>query len=221
MPTQPYDIEALLHAFPEEVLQLGPDQQRLSLGLYRLLAKGQPVDLSRLANAIGLQESAVEDVLRAWPGVYYDDDRCIIGYWGLALPEMDHRFEVEGKTLYTWCAWDSLFLPELIQQTARVESTCPVTEGKIRLLVSPNRIENRQPTEPVMSFLRPHAGKIRQDVIQHFCHYVHFFSSAEAGAEWVARHEGTFVLSLDQAGELARRKNQAQYGSLKEVGARG
>ena len=43
---------------------------------------------------------------------------------------MSHRFEVAGRTLYTWCAWDSLFLPQILGQEAEVESTCPLTAAE-------------------------------------------------------------------------------------------
>lgn len=219
MEPQEVDLADLLNAFPEEFHELTPDQQNISLQLYRTLAEGRPVSPARIAATLRLAEPGVRAILDGWPGVYYDDDRCVIGYWGLAVREMDHRFEVEGKILYTWCAWDSLFLPELIRMTARVESSCPVTGARIRLTVSPEGVQECHPAESVMSFLKPQAGRFRQDVIQHFCHYVHFFSSPEVGAQWVAEHEGTFLLSLDQALELARRKNRAQYGSLTEMSA--
>jgi alkylmercury lyase len=40
---------------------------------------------------------------------------------------MHHRFEINGLTLWTWCAWDSLFIPEILAQTARVASRDPET----------------------------------------------------------------------------------------------
>lgn len=219
MELQDVNLADLLNAFPDEFHQLSSDQQKLSLQLYRTLAEGRPVSPERIAATVGLEEQAVRAILEGWPGVYYDDDRRVIGYWGLALREMDHRFEVAGKILYTWCAWDSLFLPELIRMTARVESSCPVTGVRIRLTVSPEGIQDCHPAESVISFLKPQAGRFRRDVIQHFCRYVHFFSSPEVGVQWVAQHEGTFLLSLNQAEELARWKNRAQYGNLTEMGA--
>src|SRR5712692_6908171 len=97
-------------------------------------------------------------MLKRWPGVFYDGANRIVGYWGLALGKMTHRFEVNGQTLYTWCAWDSLFIPQILQSTARVESTCPVTGEKIRLTVAPDRIEKRAPRDVSMSFIVPDAS---------------------------------------------------------------
>ena len=53
------------------------------------------------------------------------------------------------------------------------------------------------------------------DIIASFCHYVHFFRSRDDGEAWVAKTPGTFLLTLDEAIELARLKNQAQFGVVR------
>ncbi|MBI3606911.1 MAG: alkylmercury lyase [Nitrospirae bacterium] len=191
--------------------KLSKEEQQLSLQLYRLLAQGSPVSPEQLAARLALPPELVLQTLRRWPGVFYDERERVIGYWGLALPEMAHRFTVNGRRLYTWCAWDSLFLPELIGETARVESTCPVTGTVVRLVVSPQAIIEMDPAGAVMSFLTPDAARVQEDVIIHFCHFVHFFRSAEAGQRWVSEHDGTFLLSMQDASILARRKNAIRY----------
>src|SRR5712692_6167716 len=49
---------------------------------------------------------------------------------------------------------------------------------------------------------------------QNFCHYIHFFRSRKDGEAWIAKTPGTFILSLDEATDLARRKNQLQFGPV-------
>lgn len=56
-------------------------------------------------------------------------------------------------------------------------------------------IKQLDPVDAVMSLVTPEAAKIREDVITHFCHYVHFFSSAEAAHKWVQENPGTLILS--------------------------
>lgn len=194
--------------------KLSYEEQELSIQLYRLLAQGEPVSPDRLAARLALPPERVRRTLQGWPGVYYDKRERVIGYWGLALPEMAHRFIVNGRTLYTWCAWDSLFLPELIGETARVESPCPVTGQVVRLVVTPRAIIEREPAGAVMSFLTPEAARVQEDVITHFCHFVHFFRSAEAGQQWASEHDGTFLLSIPDAFTLARRKNAIRYPDI-------
>jgi len=174
-------MKELISSFPDEFLRLILKQQKLSVQLYRLLAEGQPVSTERLANDLNFSRDDVNNILNKWPGVYYNEDNYIIGYWGLALPKMSHRFAINGHTLYTWCAWDSLFIPEIINKTAHVESTCPVTGRKIQLTVTTDGIEKLNPASAVMSFVTPESFKIRENVISNFCHYIHFFISSEAG----------------------------------------
>ena len=58
-------------------------EQRLSLELYRLLAKGQPVPRQRLAQRLESTVETVNKTLDSWPGVFSNERRQIVGHWGL------------------------------------------------------------------------------------------------------------------------------------------
>ncbi len=195
-------------AFPD----LSATDQRIAVGLYRLLAEGEPVSPDLLAQHLDLSKSVVREVLNSWPAVYFNDEKNVVGFWGLALQEMPHRFKVNGRQLYTWCAWDSLFIPELLGKTAEVESTCPTSGEIITLTVSPTRVENFSPEGAVVSFLSP-TTSFDMNIIASFCHYVLFFSSEASGKQWIADHEGTFLLTLEQAHEIGRLTNKATFGA--------
>jgi alkylmercury lyase len=185
----------------------------IAVGLYRLLAEGEPVTLTRLAESLNLHEGSVRETISQWPGIYYDATKAVIGFWGLALPEMPHRFQVDGRTLYTWCAWDSLFIPEIIGKTAHVASTDPITREKVSMVVEPNGVKELEPPGTVVSFLAPNTV-FDADIIQSFCHYVNFFGSRESGERWTSEHHETFLLSVDQAYELGRLTNARFRGSI-------
>jgi len=195
-------------AFPD----LSATDQRIAVGLYRLLAEGEPVSPDLLAQHLDLSKSVAREVLNSWPAVYFNDEKNVVGFWGLALQEMPHRFKVNGHQLYTWCAWDSLFIPELLGKTAEVESTCPISGEIITLTVSPTRVENFSPEGAVVSFLSP-TTSFDMNIIASFCHYVLFFSSEASGKQWIADHEGTFLLTLEQAHEIGRLTNKATFGA--------
>ena len=192
---------------------LGPDEQRIALALYRLLAEGAPVSRERLAQRAGAGAADVERFLDEQPGVYVDGAGCVVGFWGLALGAMPHRMTIGGREVYAWCAWDTLFLPELIGATATVSSTCPTTGDPVTLTVTPENVRNVAPAAVVLSFLRRETP-FDADTIKTFCHFVHFFASAEAAERWSERHPGTFVLSLDQGLEIAREVNRAGFGPV-------
>lgn len=197
---------AVLACFP----QLDRQAQQVSLTLYRLLARGEPVSRVRLAQETNCPLAQVATLLESWPGIYYGDDGRIVGYWGLALGEMPHALQCLDRTLYTWCAWDTLFLPELLNQSARVVSVDPVSGAGLELDVTPDSTRARGPHEVWMSFLIPTA-EMGKTIVSSFCHYIHFFTSEGSGQEFIGKHNGTFLLNLRDAVHLAHLKNTAQY----------
>jgi len=200
-------------AFPN----LSTIQQRIAVGLYRLVAEGEPVSPDRVAQHLDLSTNIVREAFDSWPAVYFNDEKRVIGFLGLALQETPHRFKVDGRQLYTWCAWDSLFIPELLGKTAEVESTCPISGEIISLTVSPTRVENVSPKSAKVSFLNP-TTSFDMNVIAGFCHYVLFFNSEESGNKWIANHKDMFLLTLDEAHEIGRVTNKATFeAALKEL----
>lgn len=205
-------------AMMDTVPPLDQDAQRLARELYRQLAQGEPVPLEDLATALDLPMLEVKallqgEQLKGW--AFYDDQDRIIGFRGLAIREMPHRFVVDGRTLYTWCAIDSLFIPEILGQTAQVESRDPKTGTLIRLTVTPDGVQDAQPADTVMSILLGDPEIVKTNptkVMASFCHHIFFLESSETGADWTAQHgEGTFLVTLDEAFALGKRFNAAQF----------
>jgi alkylmercury lyase len=204
--------EEIVNAFP----RLSAADQKLAIKLYRLLAEGEPISRERLAQALAMPVGEVNRTLSNWPGVYDDDDHNIIGFWGLTTKETRHRLDLNGKALYTWCAWDTLFIPELLNTTAEVTSTCAVTGETIRLTVSPTAAKAHESSDVVVSFLIPDNAKFQQNLTASFCHFVYFFRDREVGKQWMAKHTGTFLLSLEEAFTIGRKMNAAQYRDVLE-----
>lgn len=181
------DIYSLADAIARARPEMTERGQRVSLALYGLLGKGQPVTSSELAAATNLPESEIETSLEKWPGVYRDDQQGrVVGFWGLSVPEMPpHEISLDGRTLWAWCAWDTLFLPRRLGATLDVQSRCPTTGRDITLRVSSEDVAV-QPAEVVVSFLEPRRP-FDSDVIGSFCHHVHFFADVQAGEKWTKR----------------------------------
>lgn len=211
MSDQTTSIDRLSEAIAEGMIDLDRDEVHIALALYRLLSRGDPVAPSQVADESGVELSVVEERLGSWPGVFKQDG-MVIGFWGLALPEMAHIFEVDGKALYTWCAYDAIFLPELIGKMARVTSNDPVTGEQVSLRIHPDRVEDVSHKEIFISFLDPASTRFDENVILNFCNYVHFFASKVSGAKWTEEHPGTFLLTLDEAFQLSRLANRAKFG---------
>ncbi len=186
------------------------EEQRLGLEIYRQLAQGEPVLRSKLAEALEAPTDTVDELLEH-PNLrsltYTDKQGRIIGFGGLAVREMPHRFRIDGRTLYTWCAWDSLFLPSILDLEAEVDSPAPGGTVRVHLKVARDGVKEVQPRNAVMSFLLPSAQTFQADVLKamaSFCHYIFFFPNRENAAAWSRSHPDTTVISVSEAFELGR-----------------
>jgi alkylmercury lyase len=220
------DFERISKTLLASVPLLSSDEQRVGRALYDALAVGEPVRRERLAESAGVPTRRVVELLEGeglrWL-TYYDEHRSVIGFGGLAVVPMHHRLVVGDRTLYAWCAWDTLFIPELLRAQASVASDCPEAGETIQLTVAADGIKSTSHPDARVSFLPLDARAFRGDVEQtmtNFCHFVFFLVSSEAGESWTSKHEGTCLLTLDQAFELGKRKNAAQFPDVLHTGSR-
>ncbi|WP_307857304.1 organomercurial lyase MerB [Mycobacterium sp. SM1] len=168
--------------------------------LLRLLTRGQPVTVEQLAQAAGCTLEQVRAALAEMPDTEYDEHGRVVGS-GLTLRPTDHRFEVGGTALYTWCALDTLVFPTILGRTAYVTSPCHATGVPVRVTVASDRITHVDPDSAVVSIVTPEAPT---SIRAAFCDHVHFFAGAQAAAPWLASHPGATVLPVAEAHDLAK-----------------
>ncbi|MCH8047982.1 MAG: alkylmercury lyase [Planctomycetes bacterium] len=185
------------------------DESRLAIKLLHLVAIGHPVS-RHLAEQTATRLRVHPDgaALLVDRTCEFDTDGNIVGILGLSQRPHPHHFQVNGRKLSTWCAWDALFLPALLGQTAEVESTCPATKASIHARITPDKVENIQPSAAVVSMVLPNQiGKTRDsaEIRNTFCCHVHFFVSQESAAEWIAvKNHDMKLLSVEDGFELGR-----------------
>ncbi|TDJ68341.1 MAG: organomercurial lyase MerB [Planctomycetota bacterium] len=182
---------------------LGGRNARLFVTLKRLLVNGRPVRHEQVAEMLGIPRGEVEAALRQLPSVEYDRDGNLVGS-GLTLNPTPHRFEVDGRELFTWCALDTLFFPAILAQTARVSSSCHASGDEIHLTIRPDGVEDLTPPGAVVSIVVPEAEEACCDVRGAFCNDVHYFRSSGDASEWLSAHPDGIVLSVDEAFEVGR-----------------
>lgn len=171
----------------------------LLVPLLRLLAAGEPVTVTDLADAAGRSVDATRTGLAATPETEYDEEGRIVGQ-GLTLRPTRHRFTVDGEELYTWCALDTLIFPVVIDKAAAIESTSPTSGGTVRVTATPTGVTAVEPATAVVSLVNPEdLSSIRSS----FCNQVHYFTSAEDAQPWLDAHPGGEVLPVADAYLLA------------------
>ena len=190
--------EALRGTFP------GCEDVPLAATLLRLITAGKPVTTAALAGAAARTPEDVATQLAKWPNIERDDDGAIVGFSGLTLRPTAHAFEIAGRRLHTWCAWDTLFLPALLGAAAHVRSTCPVTGTVVELVVAPDGIEHAEPEALHVSF-PPLAATDTANITDSFCCHVHFLAGDDAARTWHDAHPKGEVLHVQAAFALGCR----------------
>ena len=190
--------------------EFGEDNSRLLIKTLRALAQGRPVtetDLVKISEELGIPFEKVDELLGQF--TERDSDNNIVGAIGLSQnQEWSHRFEVNGNSLRTWCAWDTLFLPALVDAKVVVESESPVSGTTVHLTVTPERVESSYPEGAVVSIalIDPEVHDVSsvEAIWGNFCHQVYFFPSREEADEWAAGKSNIAILPVDDAYELGR-----------------
>lgn len=179
----------------------------VSRAAIQLLAEGRPATTEALVVATGASHEQIGDLIEvARAQGYQVEDGAVVGA-ALTLRPTQHRFQVRGRELYTWCGFDALFLPIMLEELATVTSTCPVTGTEIHLTVEPDgTVSAASPTATVV-------GIVGQDVTScctttgpqsDVCTQMPFFASRTAGEQWQTGHPGVAIVDLDDAREIAR-----------------
>lgn len=208
------NLEDLARRIEAACPSLGPEGRRIALAVFREMGSGDPAPVEAIAERAGAESRSVRDALESWPGVYRDEAGRVVGFWGLALDGMPHPIRVGDRTLYAWCAWDALFLGELLGDEIQVESSCAATGRAVSMTVGARGVTDLVPETAVISFLDPERADVeRNRVISSFCHHILFFSSPEAWEGWERqRRQETFPMSVEEAWRLGRLANRLRYG---------
>lgn len=196
------------------------ETSRLAVGIYRLLGRGAPVDLMTLARRL---EMTSEDCRKAIGAIRpsaidIDDDGRIVAFGGLSLAATAHRFRLADCELFTWCTFDAFFLPEILNQTAILETHCPVTKEAIVVDLAPTAVAAVSPQSAVMSMVAPERQAYVENLRGAFCSHVRLFRDPGAFESWAASRTDVAMLTLDAATELARERNRQRYPFLSSMG---
>lgn len=186
----------------------GPDKARLLIAVWRRVAEGEPVpigEVEQIATRLDMPvESAVSFIQQLSER---DEHNRIVGIFGLSQMDHPNKFFVNARAFSTWCAWDALFLPPMLKQSAQIESVCPQTDETIRVQLTPQRVETCEPDTAVLSMVTPRTDasgiKCVEEVWAGFCCDVRFFQSETAAKTWfTGNSRNVSILSVEEGFRL-------------------
>jgi len=180
--------------------QLRCEQEDLCLPILRQVSRGKPATRAELGARLKLDQDELERRLTRLQDTEFDHQGNILG-WGVTLVPTSHHFQMRGKPLYTWCAFDTVLFPPSLHAEAQVQSTCPVTGQPVTFVATPEGVVNElTPASSVMSLIIPEQ---RSDCVRAtFCQHSLFFQSEQAASTFLAAHPETVLLSIEEAAYL-------------------
>jgi alkylmercury lyase len=183
--------------------QLHCEQEDLCIPILHQVSRGKPLSKAALSTSLQISQDELEQRLARLPDTEYDLQGNIVG-WGVTLVPTRHRFQMDGKALFTWCAFDTVLFPPSLGQRAQVHSTCPITGHSITFIATPEGvIKDLIPTRSVMSLIIP--TQRRECVRATFCEHSLFFHSEQAASSYLASHPEAMLLSIEEAAIVGKR----------------
>src|SRR2546425_11744874 len=176
-PTQevsPMSDESTVNRYADAIAQAMPPltarQLELALATYRAMLAGKPAEIEAIATDAGWDITEAANQIADWPGVYLDEAKRVIGFWGLTVkPISTYLVTTESGSSWAWCALDPLFILPLVEERGTVVARSEVTGTPVELDVAPDRTNSLSPGGDVyVSFLVP-SEPFTSDVRLTFC----------------------------------------------------
>ncbi len=187
------------HPALETIAELLSEQSRgaqedLCRPIVQQITRGKPVTPATLQASLQVSQNELEQRLaKLPPDVEFDQAGNIVGL-GVTLVPTSHRFQMGGKLLYTWCAFDTVLIPPSLHVEAQIQSTCPVTGQPITFVATPEG--------SVMSLIVPaERGDCARAT---FCQRSLFFQSEQAASTFLADYPDVLLLSVEEAAYVGR-----------------
>ena len=165
-----------------------------------LLARSNPASPEEISAISAKSPEEVRAALDRFPSAEWDEQGRVVGL-GLTLQLTPHRLELEGRTLFAWCALDALLFPILLGRPASIESPCRGAGEPVYIEVTPAGIERVEPPSAVVSIV---AARDLATFRRVSCNNAHFFSSPEAASCWLEKHPEATILSVEDTFRLGR-----------------
>jgi alkylmercury lyase len=199
-------LDALARRLSE---QLQCEQEELCLPILQQVSRGKPLPKVTLATSLEISQDELDQRLTGLPDTEFDRKGHIVG-WGVTLVPTRHRFQIDGKSLYTWCAFDTVLFPPTLGETAQVHSTCPVTGQPIAFVATPEGVvKELTPASAIMSLIVP--AERRDCARSTFCEQSLFFHSEQAADSFLAAHPEALILSIAEAARVGKVVADARF----------
>lgn len=172
------------------------DQSLYLLKIMKLLLNGRPMPPEQIAFALQVSQDEVSTLLQA---AELDKEGNVVGL-GLSLVPTPHAYRIDGRQFYVWCAADAIMFSLFFKTSAVIESPDPISSEKVRLVATPEGVQELEPSTAVVSHVS--ATESIENVRAWYCDVTHFFTSAETASQYVSQYPGLVIVPVDAVFQL-------------------
>jgi alkylmercury lyase len=178
------------------------EQDELCLPILHQVTQGKPLTKTMLSASLRMSQNELEQHLAQAADMEFDQQGTLVG-WGVTMIPTRHGFQMNGKSLFTWCAFDTVLFPPALGETAQIQSTCPVTGQPMTFVATPGgAVLDLTPSSAVLSLILP--AERDECVRATFCEQSLLFWSQQAAISWLPAHPGALLLSIEEAALVGR-----------------
>lgn len=191
---------------------LKKEERQISKLLYQKLALGRSVSIKTIANELNKPIQDIQDHLKQMSYIEFNAASKISAYRGVTLNQTQHYVFHNNSKIYTWCAFDTLFLADLLAKPVSISSNCPTCFKAIDFKVTDHDLTSFKDTDIVMSFIIPSKVDICEDLQNTFCSKVYFFCNEQCGSEWVDLSPAIRFFNFADSLIIAQERNHELLG---------
>ncbi len=192
------------HSLIPVVARWAEQDKGMLLPLFRLIASGEPLDETQLAEDLNIGAntfSAALDMSLA----EIDSLGRVSELFGITRETTLDRIDVGGETLYSCCALVAHMVPAIMQQAVTVESSDPINGDKIILAISADsELQRVHPLTTRGSMVDCAVEEIITSPRTKFCCHVKHFATSESAAEFSSKRSDRYVMTIEEFHKAAQ-----------------
>jgi len=168
------------------------DNWEFILKIHKELLKGVPLPKETYLNLINLPQEKADAILEKLGEL--DKQGNVVAFSGLSLSPTDHRFVVNGKTLYTWCVVDAILFTEWLDVASQILSQDPIDKTPVELQIEGDYLLWTKPYPLYISWVDTiDTCNIRGSL----CNHVSFFGSETTANQWLKNNLGGKIVTVE------------------------
>ena len=202
------NLQSTVQQLQKLLPKLKKEERQISKFLYQKLALGKSVPIETIANELQIPIQDIQVHLKQMAYVEYSATGEISAYRGVTLNQTKHCVFHRNFKVHTWCAFDTLFLSDLLVGPVSISSNCPTCRKAIACKVTDRDLISSNNSDIVMSFIIPDKVDYCEDLQSAFCCKVHFFCNEKCGSEWVNLSPEIGFFDLSESLVIAQERNR-------------